>query len=98
MFTTNTYLDMYIWNFWATKTSSYINVYPCYFTLYQSDVVNPVKFYDTWIITAQPAYNQLSNVILQHYGDVSYSTSKFYYPGFNRIECTDPSKMNYVIQ
>jgi hypothetical protein len=85
MFTTNTYLDMYIWNFWATKTSSYINPYPCYFTLYQSNIVNPTKYYDTWIITAHPAFNQLSNVALQHYGNVASSVSKLNYAGFNRI-------------
>jgi len=54
-------------------------------TLYQSDVVNPVKYYDYFIVTAMPLYDQLSNVILQQYGNVQYSTNLLYYPGFMRV-------------
>ncbi len=87
IFTKQTYMSVYIYNIVPPRSSSNKYIYPCYFTLFKTDAVGSVEYYDMRIITVLPKYNGLTKLFMEQYGNVY--DQDYTYPSFLRIESTN---------
>jgi hypothetical protein len=57
-----------------TLTSTNKNIFPVYYALYQSDVVNPITYYYATVVSVIPLYNTISGATFQYLSNM-YSTT-----------------------